>query len=138
MNRRAIVKGALGGILGLTLPPLRRSAFSQETPAVVPVSKGFAMLTGAGGNVLVRTAGAALRTEGGIQSAVVAFGASLGHSLLATLVFGAFTGAGMHFELGPMLWSAFGTALAAPLVFAVLRRVDAGLLHGEEAARGLR
>src|SRR5882757_4940483 len=58
MNRRAIVKGALGGILGLTLPPLARSAFSQEGPAVVPVSEGFAMLTGAGGNVLVRTASA--------------------------------------------------------------------------------
>src|SRR5882672_4161869 len=56
MNRRAILKGALGGILGLTLPPLARSAFSQESPAVVPVSEGFVMLTGAGGNVLVRTA----------------------------------------------------------------------------------
>ena len=58
MNRRTIVKGALGGILGLTLPPLARSAFSQERPAVVPVSEGFVMLTGAGGNVLVRTTGA--------------------------------------------------------------------------------
>jgi glyoxylase-like metal-dependent hydrolase (beta-lactamase superfamily II) len=56
MNRRAILKGALGGVLGLTLPPLARSAFSQEIPAVVPVSEGFVMLTGAGGNVLVRTA----------------------------------------------------------------------------------
>src|SRR5271156_977830 len=57
MNRRAIVKGALGGVLGLTLPPFSRSAFSQESPAVVAVSEGFVMLTGAGGNVLVRTAG---------------------------------------------------------------------------------
>jgi rod shape-determining protein MreD len=88
--------------------------------------------------VVVRTAGAALRTEGGIQSAAVAFGASLGHSLVATLVFGSFTGAGFHLELSPLLWSAFGTALAAPLVFAVLRRVDAGFLHGEEAPGGLR
>ena len=56
MNRRAILKGALGGVLGLTLPPFARSAFSQESPAVVPVSEGFVMLTGAGGNVLVRTA----------------------------------------------------------------------------------
>jgi len=87
--------------------------------------------------VVVRTAGAALRTEGGIQSAAIAFGASLGHSLLATLVFGAFTGAGLHFEVGPMLWSAFGTALAAPFVFAVLRRVDATFAHADEA-RGLR
>src|SRR6266853_3075855 len=58
MNRRAIVKGALGGVLGLTLPPLARSAFAQESLAVVPVSEGFVMLTGAGGNVLVRTASA--------------------------------------------------------------------------------
>ena len=56
MNRRAILKGALGGVVGLTLPPFARSAFSQESPAVVPVSDGFVMLTGAGGNVLVRTA----------------------------------------------------------------------------------
>jgi rod shape-determining protein MreD len=88
--------------------------------------------------VVVRTAGAALRTEGGIQSAAVAFGASLGHSLLATLIFGSFTGAGFHLELSTMIWSAFGTALAAPLVFAVLRRVDANFLHGEEAPGGLR
>ena len=56
MNRRAMVKGALGGVLGLTLPPFARSAFSQESLAVVPVSEGFVMLTGAGGNILVRTA----------------------------------------------------------------------------------
>jgi glyoxylase-like metal-dependent hydrolase (beta-lactamase superfamily II) len=56
MNRRAILKGALGGVLGLTLPPFAPSAFSQESPAVVPVSEGFVMLTGTGGNVLVRTA----------------------------------------------------------------------------------
>ena len=59
MNRRAIVKGALGGValsaLGLALPPFVRSAFSQGSPAVVPVSDGFVMLTGAGGNILVRT-----------------------------------------------------------------------------------
>src|SRR5215813_4303412 len=56
MNRRAILKGALGGVLGLTMPPFARSAFSQASPAIVPVSDGFVMLTGAGGNVLVRTA----------------------------------------------------------------------------------
>src|SRR5262245_26948256 len=58
MNRRAILKGALGGVVGLTLPPFARSAFSQESLAVVPVSEGFVMLTGAGGNILVRTANA--------------------------------------------------------------------------------
>ena len=56
MNRRAILKGALGGVVGLTLPPLARNTFAQAGPAVVPVSDGFVMLTGAGGNILVRTA----------------------------------------------------------------------------------
>src|SRR4029077_15375142 len=59
MNRRAILKGALGGVLGLTLAPF---AFAQEipaiVPAIVPVSDEFVMLTGAGGNILVRTASA--------------------------------------------------------------------------------
>ena len=58
MNRRAILKGALGGVLGLTLAPFARPAFAQEIPAIVPVSEGFVMLTGAGGNILVRTANA--------------------------------------------------------------------------------
>src|SRR5947207_8281471 len=58
MNRRSILKGALGGVVGLTLPPFARPAFSQQSPAIVPVSDGFVMLTGAGGNVLVRTANA--------------------------------------------------------------------------------
>src|SRR5215475_4614499 len=73
MNRRAIVKGALGGVLGLTLPPFARSAFSQSSPAVVPVSDGFVMLTGAGGNVLVRTAstGQVLVDSGAAADAVL-------------------------------------------------------------------
>src|SRR4030081_3580686 len=56
MNRREILKGALGGVLGRPLPPCARDAFAQASPAIVPVSEGFVMLTGAGGNVLVRTA----------------------------------------------------------------------------------
>ena len=36
MNRRAILQGALGGVLGLTLPPFARHAFSQESLAIVP------------------------------------------------------------------------------------------------------
>src|SRR4029077_18421772 len=73
MNRRAILKAALGGVVGLTLPPFARSAFSQESPAVVPVSDGFVMLTGAGGNVLVRTAstGQVLVDSGAATDAVL-------------------------------------------------------------------
>ncbi len=58
MNRRAILTGALGGVVGLTLSPFARYAFAQQSPAIVPVRDGFVMLTGAGGNILVRTASA--------------------------------------------------------------------------------
>ena len=57
MNRREIVRGALGGVVGLALAPYARYAFAQESLAIVPVSDGFVMLTGAGGNILVRTVG---------------------------------------------------------------------------------
>lgn len=87
--------------------------------------------------VVLRIAGSGLKTEGGAQSAVVAFGASLVHAIIATAVFGFFTGAGVRFAPAPMLWSAFGTALAAPLVFLLLRRLDANFLHAEESG-GLR
>jgi len=53
------------------------------------------------------------------------------HSLIATLVFGFFTGAGFHLEIGSLLWSAIGTAIAAPIVFSILRRLDAGFLHAD-------
>jgi glyoxylase-like metal-dependent hydrolase (beta-lactamase superfamily II) len=70
MNRRTVLKGALGGVAGLTLAPLARSALAQEMPAVVPVSDGFVMLIGAGGNILVRTdsAGQVLVDSGDAQS----------------------------------------------------------------------
>src|SRR5579885_3400008 len=69
MNRRALLKGALGGVLGLTLPPFARYAFSQEIPTLVPVRDGFVMLAGAGGNILVRTdsAGQVLVDSGAAQ-----------------------------------------------------------------------
>lgn len=62
MNRREIAKAALGGVVGLTLAPFGRYAFAQESPfqqrpSIVPVSDGFTMLTGAGGNILVHSAG---------------------------------------------------------------------------------
>ncbi len=81
--------------------------------------------------VVLRLGGSALKTEGGVQSAAVAFGASVLHSVIATLVFGSFTGAGFHFELAPLLWSALGTGIAAPFVFSILRRLDAGFLHAD-------
>jgi rod shape-determining protein MreD len=89
--------------------------------------------------VVLRTGGGGLKTEGGLQSAAVAFGAAIVHSLIASLVFGFFTGAGVHVQTQALLWSAFGTALLAPLVFAILRRLDAGFLHVEgPTPRGIR
>ena len=70
MNRREVLKAAAGGAVGLTLASFARSAFAQEMPAVVPVSDGFVMLTGAGGNILVRTGndGQVLVDSGAAQS----------------------------------------------------------------------
>lgn len=80
--------------------------------------------------VVVRTAGSALKTDGGAQSAAVAFAASLVHSIVAMLLFSfiASGSSGLVWQPAPLLWSALGTALAAPLVFAVLRRIDASFL----------
>jgi len=88
--------------------------------------------------VVLRMGGSALKTEGGVQSAAVAFGASLVHAVIATVVFGFFTGSGIRLDLAPLLWSALGTALAAPLVFSLLRRLDANFLHSDVNAGGMR
>jgi rod shape-determining protein MreD len=89
--------------------------------------------------VVLRMAGGGLKTEGGMQSAVVAFGTTVVHSLVAALIFGFFTGAGVHIETSALLWSALGTGLLAPFVFAILRRLDAGFLHAEgPTPRGIR
>ena len=53
-NRRTVLKGAVAAVTGLTLAPVAREAFAQQPPAAVAVSDGFVVLTGAGGNVLVR------------------------------------------------------------------------------------
>jgi len=60
-SRRALLKGgigALGGFAGLSLAPFARVGFAQDLPAMIPVTDGFVMLTGAGGNILVRAASA--------------------------------------------------------------------------------
>ena len=55
-NRRAVLKSALGGFVGLSLIPFARRGLTQESLAIVPVSDDFVMLTGGGGNILVRSA----------------------------------------------------------------------------------
>jgi hypothetical protein len=89
--------------------------------------------------VVLRTVGSGLKTDSGLQAALVAFGTAIGHSLIASVVLGFFTGTGIHPQTAPMLWSAFGTALCAPFVFAILRRLDALFVHVDgPAPRGIR
>lgn len=126
LNDEIIQGSALSAVAGF---------FSDLTSATPPFLYTFlAVLT----FVVLRTAGAALKTEGGMQSAAVAFGASLVHSLLATMMIGFFTGTGIHLQATPLLWSAFGTALAAPLVFSILRRLDTALAQRDTSAGALR
>jgi rod shape-determining protein MreD len=88
---------------------------------------------------VLRMVGSGLKTEGGAQAAAVAFGTSIIHSLLASVVFGFFTGAGVHVHTSALLWSSLGTGLLAPLVFSIFRRLDAGFFHAEgPAPRGIR
>lgn len=81
--------------------------------------------------VVIRTAGSALRTEGGAQSAAIAFGASLIHSAIAALLLSFVVGGGHTFQVAPLLWSALGTAVTAPAVFFALRRIDSAFLPAE-------
>ncbi len=88
--------------------------------------------------VVLRLGGSALKTEGGLQSAAVAFGASLIHSVIGAMVFGGFTGAGFSLQPGPVLASAVGTALAAPVVFFILSRLDSVFLSESASVGRLR
>jgi rod shape-determining protein MreD len=83
--------------------------------------------------VVVRLAGSAIKTDGGVQSAAVAFAASLVHSSVAALLFHFVAPAseGLVLKLNPIFWSALGTAIAAPAVFSVLRRLDKALVPAE-------
>lgn len=85
--------------------------------------------------VVVRLAGSAIKTDGGIQSAVVAFAASLIHSSLAAVLFYfvAPGSQGVLLQFVPLFWSALATAIAAPAVFSVLRRLDAKLVPADGA-----
>ena len=72
--------------------------------------------------VVVRMAGSALRTEGGIQSAVVAFGASVIHSLVASLLFGFVVAVGFHVELPSLLWPNTAALILSSIAIELSRR----------------
>jgi len=77
--------------------------------------------------VVVRLTARGLRSDGGPLSAAIAFGASLVHSLLAAGLFFLVAPAPAELSWGPAaaLLSALMTGAAAPVIFGVLRRIDA-------------
>ncbi len=103
---------ALAGYLG---------EISSATPAGLYTF--LAVLTWA----IVRLSARGLRSEGGALSALIAFGASLIHSLAAAGLFFlvAPAPADLGWRFSAALPSALMTAAAAPIVFGLLRRIDA-------------
>jgi glyoxylase-like metal-dependent hydrolase (beta-lactamase superfamily II) len=57
IDRRTILKRTIGTLGALSLPPFAGLGFAAEGPSIVPVTDKLAMLTGAGGNILVLSAG---------------------------------------------------------------------------------
>jgi len=86
---------------------------------------------------VVRIGANAIRTDGGIQSMGVAFAASVVHSTLAACLFYfvAPGSEGIVLKFSPLIWSAVATAVAAPFVFRVLRRLDKGFVPADAAIR---
>jgi len=70
---------------------------------------------------VVRIGANAIKTDGGIQSMGVGFVAPGSEGLVL--------------KFPPLLWSALATAIAAPFVFFVLRRLDKGFLPLDAAVR---
>ena len=60
IDRRTILNAGVGGCVGLWLGPLARVGFAAEGVVITPVTDELSMLTGAGGNILVRS------TDGGL------------------------------------------------------------------------
>jgi len=86
---------------------------------------------------VVRIGANAIRTDGGIQSMGVGFAASVVHSTLAACLFYfvAPGSEGIVLKFPPLIWSALATAVAAPFVFFVLRRLDKGFVPADAAIR---
>jgi glyoxylase-like metal-dependent hydrolase (beta-lactamase superfamily II) len=77
-DRRTLLKRALLGAAGLSLPPFAATGFTASGIDLTPVSEGLVLLRGAGGNVLVLSTG-----DG--QVLVDSGAAEFGDVLLATL-----------------------------------------------------
>jgi rod shape-determining protein MreD len=87
--------------------------------------------------VVVRVTASAFKAEGGPQAAVLAFAASLAHSLLASVLFRFVVPdeKGMLLHVGGAIWSAVATGLSALVVFPILLGIDRSFQQGEAAPR---
>lgn len=88
--------------------------------------------------VVVRTSDSVVRAEGGLRAAVVAFVVSLAHAVLAAVLFLLLVPGQTALNL-QLSWigSALATAVGAPFVFLVLKRIDESFLpRGEGLERG--
>ncbi|GAC1560842.1 MAG: hypothetical protein NVS2B9_21630 [Myxococcales bacterium] len=87
--------------------------------------------------IVVRLTASAFKAEGGPQAAVLAIGASLAHSLFASVLFRFVLPGekGILLHVGGAIWSALATGLGALVVFPLLLGIDRGFLHGEAAPR---
>ena len=56
--RRAVLKAALGGVAGLALSPFARRSHAADSLVVKPLTDDLVVLSGAGGNILVRSTSA--------------------------------------------------------------------------------
>ena len=83
--------------------------------------------------VVVRMTASAVRAEGGLQAAAVAFVASLAHALLAAVLFRLLVPGQTALNL-QLSWvgSSLATAVGAPFVFFVLTRIDGSFLPRSE------
>jgi rod shape-determining protein MreD len=87
--------------------------------------------------IVVRVTASAFKAEGGPQAAVLAFAASLAHSLFASVLFRFVvpTEKGMLLHVSGAIWSAVATGLSALVVFPMLLGIDRSFLQGEAAPR---
>lgn len=83
--------------------------------------------------VVVRMAASAVRADGGLQAAALAMVVSLVHAVLAAALFRVLVPGQTSLNLhASWLGSAVATGVGAIPVFALLRRIDAGLLPAGE------
>jgi cyclase len=70
IDRRSVLRDAVGGFAGLAFAPFAQTAFAADVPTVTPIDERFYLLSGIGGNILVRaTEAAQVLVDSGIADA---------------------------------------------------------------------